>query len=411
MKNHLLILATCCLAVVVSCNKNGPDNPNDEKLAQERDAIATVLATLAGQDFDNTKDIPFEGKTFEPVYGVARDEANPNERSVKVRSAIYSENSFCSLAGGGAGLIKGTSDGMVLDLSGSKFGKLTFHRAPGGANVGYVDVDIPCIPHLEKISYKTKDQLGENAGEESIYGFGDVFKDDKGRHYIVVSEVDGSMPGWMVHMAPGRGDDFSYYGSLAAPWGPWLPNKHYDVTEFGIPARYAEEMDYRVIQDYITLCVDESFTSRKKKIVEATGRKVFPALSLWKSGSVFETENYEGFSTTRPGYNHYIGGDTETVGAKIIYSCSQQYGDVKVKYIYFPCNCNKPEYKMQWMGGYAGKGDSFTYPIDDQEEFEKYFYAEPSEGIVTPGSVAVYTAYCVPFTNENTPGFEKVEID
>ena len=31
------------------------------------------------------------------------------------------------------------------------------------------------------------------------------------------------------------------------------------------------------------------------------------------------------------------------------------------------------------------------------------------EGINTPGSVAVYTAYCVPFTNDDYPDFEKVD--
>lgn len=407
MKNHPFILGICLLAVALSCNKTGPEGSDDKKV-QERNAIATVLATLAGQDFDITKDIPFQGKTFEPVYGVVRDDSNPNERSVKVRSAIYSENSFCSLAGGGVGLIEGTSDGLVLDLTGSKFGKLTFHRAPGGANVGYVDVDIPCIPHLEKISYKTNDQIGENAGEESIYKFGEVFKDADGHHYIVVSEVDGSMPGWMVHMAAGRGHDFHYLHDDET-WGPWLPNKHYDLSDYGIPSGYADVLDYRVIQDYITLCGDESFNGQKKKIIDATQRKVFPGLSLWTSASVSETEGFEGFATTRPGYNHYIGA-TEIVGAKIIFRCLDLFPRSEAQYVFFPGDCNHPTYRNYPSGSYAGKASSVMYGVrgDRQAEFEEWFYSEIDEGIRTPGSIAVYTAYCIPFTNENHPGFEKV---
>lgn len=409
MNKRFLFFAACLVAIAVSCNKNGPDDgPGQDQQYQERNAIASILATLAGQEFDSSKDIPFQGKTFEPVYGSVRDESNPNERSVKVRSAIYSENSFCSIVGASAGLINGTPDGLELDLTNRKFGKLTFHRVPGGANVGYVDVDIPCIPHLSRISYKTVAQMGINADEESVFQFGDVLKDARGHHYIVVSEVDGNMPGWMVHMAAGRGHDFHYYREVE-PWGPWLPNRNYNLTDYGIPAGCDEIMDYRAIQDYITLCGDESFNSQKKRIIEKTGRAVFPGLSLWNGTSVFESEGYEGFATTRPGYNHYMG-ETQIVGAKIIFRCVESGADVDVQYVYLPGDCNNPEYRNTPTGGYAGKFCSIYYGRSGAEkEFNERFYSERSEGINTPGSVAVYTAYCVPFTNDDYPDFEKVD--
>lgn len=407
MKKSMLFLAACLVATVVSCDKNGPEEAaRQEQQYQERNAIASVLATLTGQNFDSSTDIPFQGKTFEPVYGSVRDDSNPNERSVKVRSAIYSENSFCSLVGASASLLEGTPDGLVLDLTDRKFGKLTFHRAPGGANVGYVDVEIPCIPHLSKISYKTVDQMGVNADEESVFQFGDVLKDSKGRHYIVVSEVDGSMPGYMVHMAAGRGDDFRYYRDVET-WGPWLPNRHYKAGDYGVPAGCEGIMDYRAIQAYMTLCGDESFNSQKKKIIEKTGRDVFPGLSLWTSTSVFETEGYEGFATTRPGYNHYIG-ETEIVGAKIIFRCVESGADVDVQYVYFPGDCKDPQYVNAPIGSaYAGLCSHLYYGGEGQ--FNERFFSEKSEGKSTPGSIAVYTAYCVPFNNANYPDFEKVD--
>ena len=397
---RLLLLAAGLLTALNACEKKDDPESTRTPLPEEEMAISSILLTLTGQEVTQ-----FEGKTYDPIYGEIRQDSNPTERSVKVQSAAFSESYFYSLAGLGTSLIQNTSDGLVLDLSACKFGKLTFHRT-GNDNSGYVDVEIRCIPKLARISYKTEEQWGDNAS--SIYKYGEVLKDAAGNYFVVVSEAASRLPGWMVCMKPGRGNNFYYYRSSEQK-GAWLPKRDYKITDYGMPDCYAEVMEYRAIQDYIALCSNESFLGKKEKIIEATGREVFPSPVVWNSTTESKEQKYEGFATTRKGYSHYLG--TETVGVRIMYVCKEATSSkkVEVQYVYLPGDSKNPTYrKTKVGGGWTGKPGHFYY--SDVDAFKKSYYTEEEEGINTSGSVAVYTAYILPFSNEKHPNVEKVAL-
>ena len=117
---------------MTSCNKTNPYSglsPAQENEILENRAIACILSTLTGKEETN-----FEGKTFKPVYGAILDDSNPGERSIKVQGTEFGKSYFRAITGGSP-LIKETADGLLLDLSACKFGKLTYHLGTGN-NVG-----------------------------------------------------------------------------------------------------------------------------------------------------------------------------------------------------------------------------------------------------------------------------------
>ncbi len=196
-RSPFIVLAACALLCLNACVKNETSKSNAKNIKQlEDNAILTVLGNLTGQSTLN-----FADKSYQATYGTVLDESNPGERSIKVQSEAFSKNSFLSIAGFSS-LIEETSDGMVLDLTGRKFGKLTFHEG-SGTNSGYVDVDIRCIPGLNRISFKTKDQWGLNDDEKSIFTYGEVLRDPQnGYHYLVIYEPSMHLPGLMISVQP-----------------------------------------------------------------------------------------------------------------------------------------------------------------------------------------------------------------
>jgi len=394
--SNLLYSGAAAFIVLVACDKINPER-NINNQFQEQSAIESVIAHLTGQKVDS-----FEGKTFDPTIGAALDSSNPSERSVKVKSAQQGEAEFRALAGIGSPLIKESPDGLVLDLSGKKFGKLTFHKADGGSNSGYVDVDIKCIPKLTRISYKTEDQWGDNSGgwgDLVGYKTGDVFKDNKGRFYIVVQEHSFYGSGWMLCMEPGMGKDYKFFDPYkAGEEFVWLPNRTY-FSQFGCKDMEGI-LDPDVIGSYLELCASPEFSAQKKKIIAATGRNVFPEVALWNTSSKSQTSDYEGFATERSGYAHYIGDGAKTVGVKIIYAAESVPSmfsigpKIGVKYIYLPADASSP---------YSGQESYFIYTTGDTDSFNNGYYEN--------GTVVVYTATPVPFNEYGVPPFEKVEIE
>ena len=103
---------------MTACNKSKLNtSSNQEQALQENMAIANILSILTGQSFDNAQAVTLEGKTFEPVYGDVLDDSNSSERSIRVQSSNYSEDYFRSLVGSASGLVKKTSDGLMINLS------------------------------------------------------------------------------------------------------------------------------------------------------------------------------------------------------------------------------------------------------------------------------------------------------
>ena len=248
----------------------------------QREAVASVLNQLTGQSFSDTTDVDFEGRTFEAAIGDVRNESRPSERSIRVRTAALAEGYFRSLAGGASALVKETADGYVIDLTNldchstgrkQSLGTLTFHRGSGADNVGYADIDIACIPGLQRISYKTAEQWGDNASFVSPISWGEVFIGGNGRYWICAREATGyhqKQAGVLINMQPGKGDEWKpIYDD--EKWAAWWPKDHV-LTPYYATA----------ILDYVDLCGNKDFATEKRRIMEKSwGNKVFPVGLTW----------------------------------------------------------------------------------------------------------------------------------
>ena len=296
-------------------NNNGGTTPSTKHELTEaqmfqREALASVLNRLTDENFSDTTDVDFEGRTFEAAIGEVRNESRPSERSIRVRTAALAEGYFRSLAGGASALVKETADGYVIDLTNldchstgrkQSLGTLTFHRGSGADNVGYADIDIACIPGLQRISYKTSEQWGENARFRSPIGYGEVFVGGGGRYWICVREATGphyNMGGVLINMQPGKGDDWGYIYE-EEKWAAWCPTGNYVTPNWET-----------AVLEYVELCGDPSFATQKRRIMKQSyGEKVFPRAWGWNwsaKNEQWELWDYNdpGFGTLDEGYCH-----------------------------------------------------------------------------------------------------------
>ena len=318
LKNRLfpvLLMAICTGATLMaSCS----DDDKDEKTGTEETEQLTpgqqradelywkvnvFMQKLTGQQVNGADGIDISNKTFEPVIGEVRDNADPFNRSVWVEEPEMAEDYFLSLIGQDSLLISKTADGYVINLTnlegigsgGQKLnlGTLTYHRASDGSCVGYADIDMPCIPHLQRISYKTKDQWGDNADwEVSPAKSGQVYRNGS-LYYLCVKESHGTDPGYLVCMEYGKGSDYHWYESET--WGAWGPNKHAWAWWDAIGA-------------YLNWCASSKNLKRKKKIKQALPHKIFPApvrmSGTWTQWSCGDLD--DGFGNVEDGWSHFL---------------------------------------------------------------------------------------------------------
>ena len=147
-------------------------------------AFVSTIKTLAGVEKITPETM---STTHEPIYGVSLDGESSTVRVVKCDTIIDAELRFREIAGldsaAASHLLTPTSDGYVLDLRNLpihqdgktlSLGTLTFHREGGPSRYGYVDVAIPCIPHLERIDYLSPAAFPDNDGVNSPYMVGDI---------------------------------------------------------------------------------------------------------------------------------------------------------------------------------------------------------------------------------------------
>ena len=375
----LIFCSVCCCftAALSSCKSDdGTDDsqqPDDaeleakyERMDVERLAVMELLRNLADVTFDAEYegDIDFEGKSYEPTIGSVRDEANPLERSIRVESAADSEVAFRDLVTGNE-FIRETADGLVIDLSNldcredgrkQNFGTLTFHRGGDGTNVGYADVNIPCIPHLERISYKTAAQWGDNAAFESPCMLGDIYL-GKGVYWVCVKEAESmSEHGVLVNIEPG-------YGTLHN----LLWDANYEADNDCFPTRSD-------IRAYLRLCAADWYATKKAKVIKKLDNKVFPRLCSNHSTSKFSFsvgKGDYGFAHTREDYSFYAEegiGKEKKNGAAIVYDTNKE-GSKKYKlwgskkrYMYYvgvPYQCERDEGTEE--GRYGSRSDSDFY--------------------------------------------------
>jgi hypothetical protein len=271
-----------------------------EAQLMQREAVATVLNELTGETFSDTTDIDFEGHTYEATIGEVRNDSRPSERSLQVRTAALAEGYFRSLVGGASDLITETADDCKIDLTNldchstgrkQNLGTLTFHRASGGDNVGYADIDIACIPGLQRISYKTRDQWGDNEGFKSPIRWGEIFVGAGGRYWVCAKEAYGYHPdqaGVLINMQPGKSDNWKpIYDDGADKWAAWCPSEQILTPHYG-----------KAILDYVDLCGSGEYAAYKSDYKTYFGeifKKVFPIGQTWTYS------NAEGYWVLSPG--------------------------------------------------------------------------------------------------------------
>ena len=221
--NFLLLLALLCgmSLFTTSCSDDNEGEQTDSRIVTEggkifvpdslltdleryqlacQSAVIGTMRTLAGLN-DVAPDVT--SQTYEPAYGSSLDGDGSAVRVVKSGSTAEAELLFRSIASLDSAdaqrMVIPTPDGYQLDLrnlpilpDGKTFtlGTLTFHRDGGPRRYGYVEVDIPCIPHLERIDYLSAEAFPDNGN--SPYQLGDV---------VWVSSSSGLCSGYYVCVA------------------------------------------------------------------------------------------------------------------------------------------------------------------------------------------------------------------
>lgn len=215
-------------------------------LLAQQSATLSILSALTG-DADPTALI--DGGTYEPTYGRVINTASPLVRSVLCDDTEEATRAFLAIVGADesdddaadadgqpstATLVTATPDGLSISLVDMPLlpdgktltlGTLTFHRDAADGRVGYIDVAIPSIPHLERIDFLTS--LPDNGGAATAYYIGDLVyyegnKYAKG-YYLCVQQADNA-DGILVHLCindPGGDETKNLDGDNDGCWYPY----------------------------------------------------------------------------------------------------------------------------------------------------------------------------------------------
>ncbi|MBP5521002.1 MAG: hypothetical protein J6X82_01120 [Bacteroidales bacterium] len=286
----LLLTASACQK-----DSSGTWTREDELRSIQYDAAAQMLSDLIGQAVEPELIADLKNTKPEPQYGTAYDESTPYDRTVTVDDAQEAEDLFCGLGGWRDDVLQETPEGYLIDFSDIGVGTLEFFRQPDGANVGYATVDIPCIPHLQRLTYKTKDQIGDNAAGDFVSParYGDVYLHEN-RYYICIKAATGysyDSQGYMVCVEAGKGSNWSNYLS-DEKWGCWKPKQNWTNS--------------RYIVAFLKLCADTKFRQDKAQIVKKFPGKVFPRVQRWRKYDKQEDigDLTWGFGALDAGYSH-----------------------------------------------------------------------------------------------------------
>ncbi|MBO4634502.1 MAG: hypothetical protein J5669_03935, partial [Bacteroidales bacterium] len=163
MKNslqYLFLVALVCATglFALSCQKGLSPEEQKAKEEQEKAEKTEQFWEVVGQlvaASDYTPD--YKGKTFEPVIGFA-DASDPQTRIVKSNSAAAAAQSFADLVNANS-VNESTS---TYTWKQEEVGSLTYTKLDGSTAWAEVKVNIPSIPHLSKIVYRSVEQAGDN---------------------------------------------------------------------------------------------------------------------------------------------------------------------------------------------------------------------------------------------------------
>ena len=164
MNRFLLNLLPAAAAILVaaaalfSCEKGLSPEEQQAQQEQEKTEKADQFWDVVGQLVAGSDITPdYKGKTFEPVIGVA-DASDPQARIVATNSAAAAARSFANLVG-----VESIDENTPsYTWTNPEVGTLTYTKMSGTA-WAEVKVDIPSVPHLSKLIYRSAEQGDTNA--------------------------------------------------------------------------------------------------------------------------------------------------------------------------------------------------------------------------------------------------------
>lgn len=410
LRTIALLVAVIIMATACKDDDETADHPSEsltedvQRKMQDREAAATLLSTLTGETFSPMDDIDIEGKAYEPGYGEVGDEAQPFCRTVVVRSAAEAEAAFLMLVGGNERLVSETSDGYRIDMTSldchstgkrQNLGTLTFHREDGRNDMGYAEVSIGCMPHLQQIAYKTREQTGKNSAFTSPCGYGDVYV-NKGKYYICVKESEGytsNAAGKLVAMESGRGSGWrlvsDYEDDLRGLWLPEQVGTAYDITLF------------------LLLCSDEDFLPQKKRITKKYPGLVFPYARQYRNGlsqsPTITSAADEGFGTTQRGYSHYVDwgiDDSQDLGSGILVARDASIGSYVGLFQGWWRMLHFVKFSPRTLRDKDVRERTYSFSKSQLTQFNNFL----------AGFDAIYTCTVVSFNEKKPDGFSLVDI-
>ena len=224
-----------------------PTTAQEWKTLNQQTAVRSLLSQLAGVT-DVGSD--FDSRTYQPVYGSVRDEAEPFVRAIPVAEVGEAVAAFRALVGCDT-LVVHTADGLVVDLTDlhlrtdgrvQNFGKLTLHITDDGSErVAWAEVSIACMPSLRRIEYIDQENWGNNGSADATYHYGELCwyegKDyPKGLYVCVEENMPGQKnSGTLIHFENnegGEGCSYNLDGDDDGCWKPCHPGNANDMKNY-----------------------------------------------------------------------------------------------------------------------------------------------------------------------------------
>lgn len=341
---------------------------------QQQVAMVNILKVLAGIENVPTR---FDQETYEPVYGISADPADPQTRAVLCESVDEADVAFRSIVGND-NLLTTTPDGYSLSLKNMPLledgntltlGTLTFHRGDGASEMGYVVVDIPCMPNLKQIQYLPSDALPMyNDALNSPYELGDLVYLPKGNkycsgYYLCVRKPLYGVGGLLVHLClnePGDDETINLDGDNDGCWYPYNKSKGMATEKSFVKAYLAFLLNNKATTDNLKCYLDGKIVGRQPTLKDKKSH-IFP----------------EGFGND----NGYVYKSSDGRGARIRYDAAfGSYAWVPAYHYRISYYWYVPSYCDDWQ--YVAD-NSYTYVYDSDWEKHAAQYWNFTMNVIT----------------------------
>ena len=229
MKTRSIFLALLAALALFSCTRDITPDEQKQQNVQKTKQFWDVVGKLV--DLDSiTPD--YEGKTFTPVIGTP-DEDDPTARIVAVNSLRSAVDRYNNLTGES---IDENTSSHAFSLK--DVGSLDYRKVTDNTAWAIVDVNIPAIPTLSKIIYRSPEQGNTNGSVgnngSAYYRFGDVIKRTR--------EEDKNVEYWIC-VRPA----FDFEGKGESHWvsvSPLPESNIWPYCDDGAPFTASNGMDY-----------------------------------------------------------------------------------------------------------------------------------------------------------------------